>query len=157
MYRDTLLFFAALLLALTVGRSFWATIGESPFGMSGRTYVDFFQHLDQRIHQPIAFIAMGGTLLAGLAALAFRDQRRPFLLLVTACALGIVASVATATVNVPINKIIATWDPAALPAGYEDHLRRWWMWHQVRFAALFVATCAVFLAMLTRNPSARVH
>ena len=149
--RDTLLFFAALFIALTAGRAFWVTLGENPFAMSGATYVEFFQQLDRRIAGPIALTGMGGPLLAGLAAFAYRRQRRPFLLLVAACALGVIASVVTVTINVPINKLLATWNPAALPAGYEDHLHRWWTWHQVRFAAVFTAACAVYLAMLTRD------
>lgn len=155
--RDTILFFAALLLSLTAGRSFWVTLGENPFDMSGRTYVEFFQQLDRKIAGPIAVTAMGGTLLAGIAAFAHRRQRVPFLLLAAACALGVVASVVTVTINVPVNKMLATWDPAALPAGYEDHLRRWWTWHQVRFAAMLIATCAVYLAMLIRDPSRGPH
>ena len=90
--RDTILFFAALLLSLTAGRSFWVTLGENPFDMSGRTYVEFFQQLDRKIAGPIAVTAMGGTLLAGIAAFAHRRQRVPFLLLAAACALGVVAS-----------------------------------------------------------------
>ena len=65
MWRDSLLFGAALLLALTAGRAFWVTLGESPFNMSAATYVEFFQQLDRRIAIPIAVTGVGGTLLAG--------------------------------------------------------------------------------------------
>jgi len=45
----------------------------------------------------------------------------------------------------------ATWDPTALPADYQDYLRRWWEWHHVRLVAMFAATCSVFVAMLARK------
>ena len=66
MLRNVVLFFAALLLALTAGRAFWVWLGESPFNMSGRTYVEFFQQLDKRIVVPIGVTGIGGTILAGL-------------------------------------------------------------------------------------------
>src|SRR5688572_20333453 len=81
MWRNTLLFGAALLLALTAGRAFWVTLGESPFNMSAATYVEFFQQLDRRIAVPIAVTGVGGTLLAGFAAIAHRADRRAFYLL----------------------------------------------------------------------------
>src|SRR4051812_36348503 len=68
MLRGVLLFFTALLLSLTAGRAFWIWLGENPFNMSGATYVEFFQQLDQRVAVPIAGTGIGGTLLAGLSA-----------------------------------------------------------------------------------------
>jgi uncharacterized membrane protein len=151
MWRNTLLFGAALLLALTAGRAFWVTLGESPFNMSAATYVEFFQQLDRRIAVPIAVTGVGGTLLAGIAAMAHRADRRAFHLLLAACALAAIGSVVTILVNVPINEQLATWNPAALPEGYETLLRRWWEWHQVRFVAMFTSMCLVFVAMLSRK------
>lgn len=151
MLRNALLFFAALLVALTAGRAFWVSLGENPFNMSGATYVEFFQQLDRRIALPIALTGIGGTLMAGLAAIAHKADRRAFLLLLAACALGIVGSLVTLLVNVPINERVATWNPAALPSGYEAFLRRWWEWHQVRLVAMFSGMCLVFVAMLVRR------
>ena len=150
MYRNIVLFLAALLLALTAGRAFWVWLGESPFDMSGATYVELFQQLDKRIAVPIAITGIGGTLAAGLAALAHLRNRLTFSLLAAAFVLGLLASVVTTTVNVPINETVATWNPGALPDGYEDVLRRWWEWHHVRVVVLFLAMCAVFAAMLVR-------
>jgi hypothetical protein len=72
MLRSVVLFFAALLLALTAGRAFWVWPGENPFNMSGATYVEFFQQLDRRIAIPIAITGVGGTLLAGISAFLHR-------------------------------------------------------------------------------------
>ena len=150
MLRNVLLFFTALLLSLTAGRAFWVTLGENPFDMSGATYVEFFQQLDKRIAIPIAVTGIGGTLLAGLSAVMYRKNQRVFFLLLAACALALIGSLVTALVNVPINLRVATWDPAALPSDYQDYLRGWWRWHQVRLVAVFAATCLVFAAMLSR-------
>ena len=151
MARNALLFLAALLLALIAGRAFWIWIGENPFDMSGRTYVEFFQQLDKRVAIPIAVTGVGGTALAAIAAVLYRSQRTVSYLLLLAFGLGLVGDLVTLLVNVPINNRLATWDPAALPADYQDYLRRWWDWHQVRLVAMFTATCSVFVAMLVRK------
>ena len=151
MRRNILLFSAAVLIALTAGRAFWVTLGENPFNMSGATYVAFFQQLDRRIAIPIAVTGIGGTLLAGLAAMAHRTDRRVFSLLLAAFGLAAIGSLVTVLVNVPINERVAAWNPAALPPDYEMFLRRWWEWHQVRMAALFTSMCLVLAAMLVRK------
>jgi uncharacterized membrane protein len=46
---------------------------------------------------------------------------------------------------------LATWNPTALPADYQDYLRQWWQWHHVRLVAMFTAMCLVFAAMLGRK------
>ena len=151
MLRNVLLFFTALLLALTAGRAFWAWLGENPFNMSGQTYVEFFQQLDRRIVVPIGVTGIGGTLLAGISAVLYRTDRTAFYLLLLACVLAVVSDLVTIFVNVPINNRLATWDPASLPPDYQDHLRRWWQWHHVRLVGMFTAMCLVFAAMLVRK------
>jgi len=148
MLRKTCLFFAAVLLALTAGRAFWVSLGENPFDMSGRTYVEFFQQLDQRIAIPIAITGVGGTILAGISAALYRNQRTSFYLLLTACGLALTASIVTIVFSVPINNRLATWNPAALPPDYQQFLHSWWQWHQVRLVTMFGAMCLVFVAML---------
>jgi hypothetical protein len=107
--RNVLLFWTAVLLALTAGRAFWVSLGENPFNMSGATYVEFFQQLDRAIAIPIAVTGIGGTLLAGLAAMAHKAERKTFRLLLAACGFGLVGSLVTILVNVPINERVATW------------------------------------------------
>jgi uncharacterized membrane protein len=151
MLRSVLLFCTAVLLALTAGRAFWVSLGENPFNMSGATYVEFFQQLDRGIAIPIAMTGIGGTLLAGLSAMTYKRDRKVFYLLLAACGFGLIGSLVTIFVNVPINERVATWNPAALPAGYEVFLQRWWEWHQVRLVAMFTGMSLVFAAMLTRS------
>lgn len=151
MWRKVLLFCASVLLALTAGRAFWVSLGESPFNMSAATYVEFFQQLDREIAIPIALTGIGGTLLTGIAALAHNSDRRMFYLLLAACGCAVVGSLVTIFVNVPINERLATWNPTALPPDYEVFLRRWWEWHQVRMVAMFSAMSLVFAAMLIRK------
>ena len=151
MVRSTILFFTSLLLALTAGRAFWVWLGENPFNMSGATYVEFFQQLDKRIVVPIAVTGIGGTLLAGISAVPHSGDRLAFYLLMAAFGLGMAGCLVTIVVNVPINNQLATWNPAALPAGYELFLRRWWQWHHVRLVTMFTAMCFVFVAMLVRK------
>jgi uncharacterized membrane protein len=146
--RSALLLSTAILLALVAGRAFWVWLGESPFGMTGATYIDFFQHLDQRIALPIAIIGILGPLLAGVSAAVMKADRPVFYFLVAACVLGVIGVLVTVAINAPINEQIADWKPAALPAGYEDVLQTWWTWHIVRMIASVAAMCAAFLALL---------
>ena len=147
MWTNVLLFSTAVLLSLTAGRAFWVWLGENPFDMSGPT----FQQLHRHIAVPIAVIGIGGTVLAGVSAALLRNQRAVCSLLVTACALAVVGSLVTSLVHVPINQELATWNPAALPQGYEAFLQRWWAWHHVRLVAMCAATGLVFAAMLVRR------
>jgi uncharacterized membrane protein len=151
MLRNVVLFFTALLLALTAGRAFWIWLGENPFDMSGQTYVEFFQQLDKRIAIPIAVTGIGGTVLAAISAVLYRSDRPIFYLLLIACGLALVSDLVTVLVSVPINNRLATWNPAALPPDYQDYLRHWWQWHHVRLVGMFTATCLVFAAMLIRK------
>jgi uncharacterized membrane protein len=89
--------------------------------------------------------------MTGLAAFAHRRDRRTWLLLAVACALGVVSTVITIVVSVPINSAIARWIPSALPADYELVLRRWWNWHQARLVAVFASMCLVLAAMLRQR------
>jgi uncharacterized membrane protein len=89
--------------------------------------------------------------MAGLSAMVHKADRKTFYLLLAACGFGLVGSLVTIFVNVPINERVARWNPAALPSGYEEFLRRWWEWHQVRLVAMFAGMCLVFAAMLTRS------
>jgi uncharacterized membrane protein len=149
--RRVLLFSTAVLLALTAGRAFWVWLGESPFGMAGTTYVDFFQQLDKRIALPIAVTGILGTVLAGVCAMVYRFDRPALYFFVAAFALGAVGALVTVLVNVPINQQIAGWDPAALPLGYEDILRNWWNWHIARLITSVGAMCSVFAALIVRS------
>ena len=154
MWRNGLLFSAAALVGLTAGRAFWVSVGENPFDVPGATYVEYFQQVDSRIAIPMAFTGLGGTLLTGLAAIAHRADRKALSLLAMACALAVLGSLVTVMINAPINEQIATWDPSALPVGYDELLLRWWQWHQVRLVLLIGSLSLIYIAMLVRRESA---
>ena len=154
MVRKVILFLTAVLISLTAGRAFWVWLGENPVKLSGQTYVEFFQVLDRGIALPIAITGIGGTLLAGISAILFWRDRSTFFLLLAACGLGLVASLVTIFVHLPINARIATWNPTALPSDYRAFLERWWEWQKVRLVSMFGAMCLVFAAMLVRRNAA---
>ena len=149
--KVVLLFVTAVLLALTAGRAFWVWVGESPIGMAGATYVDLFQTLDRRIAIPIAVIGIFGPVFAGASAAVYRLNRPMFFCLIAACVLGVIGVLVTVLVSVPINEQIATWDPRALPPGYEAVLRQWWNWHALRLVTSVGAMCLTFIALLARG------
>ena len=94
---------------------------------------------------------VGGTLLAGISATLFKRDRPALYLLVAACALGLLATLVTIFVHLPINARIATWNPAALPPNYREFLDRWWKWQHVRLVTMLAAMTLVFAAMLVRK------
>ncbi len=153
MLRNVILFFTSVLVALTAGRAFWVWLGENPANLSGATYVEFFQALDRGIALPIAVTGMGGIVLAGVSAILFRRDRPVLYLLLATCALGLLASLVTIFVHLPINARVATWNPTALPPNYRDSLERWWKWQHVRLVATLGAMGLVFAAMLVRKAS----
>jgi uncharacterized membrane protein len=153
MLRKVILFVTSVLVALTAGRAFWVWLGENPANLSGSTYVEFFQVLDRGIAIPIAVTGIGGTVLAGVSAILFRRDRLVFYLLMAACALGLLATLVTIFVHLPINARLATWNPAALPPNYREYLELWWRWQQVRLVTMLAAMCLVFAAMLVRKES----
>ena len=91
------------------------------------------------------------TVLAAVSALLYRSDGRMLYLLLIACGFALIGDLVTILVNVPINNRLATWNPSALPADYQDYLRRWWQWHHVRLVGMFTAMCLVFGAMLVRK------
>ncbi len=153
MLRNVILFFTSVLISLTAGRAFWVWLGENPANLSGATYVEFFQALDRGIAIPIAVTSIGGTVLAGISAVLFRRDRPAFYLLLATCAFGLLATLVTIFVHLPINAQIATWNPTALPANYREFLDRWWNWQQVRLIVMLTAMSLVFAAMLIRKES----
>ena len=153
MLRNVILFFTSVLVSLTAGRAFWVWLGENPANLSGATYVEFFQVLDRGIAIPIAVTGIGGTVLAGISAILFRRDRLAFYLLLATCALGLLATLVTIFVHLPINAQIATWNPTALPPNYREFLDRWWSWQLVRLVAMLAAMSLVFAAMLVRKES----
>ena len=156
MLRNIILFLTAVLVALTAGRAFWVWLGENPANLSGATYVEFFQALDRSIAIPIAVTGIGGVVMAGISAILFRRDHRALYLLLAACAFGLVATLVTIFVHLPINARIATWNPTALPSNYRDFLDRWWEWQRVRLLATFAAMCLVFIAMLIRRKPSEI-
>ncbi|MGI8735288.1 MAG: anthrone oxygenase family protein [Pyrinomonadaceae bacterium] len=153
--RKVVLFFTAVLVALTAGRAFWVWLGENPANLSGATYVEFFQVLDRGIALPIAVTGIGGAVLAGISAILFRRDRPAFYLLLATCGLALLATIVTISVHLPINARVATWNPTALPPNYRDFLDQWWKWQQVRLVAMLAAMGLVFAAMLVRKESAQ--
>ena len=153
MLRNVILFFTAVLVALTAGRAFWVWLGENPANLSGATYVEFFQALDRSIAIPIAVTGIGGVVMAGISAILFRRDHPAFYLLLAACGFGLLATFVTIFVHLPINARIATWNPTALPSNYREFLDRWWEWQQVRLVAMLAAMCLVFIGMLVRRKS----
>jgi uncharacterized membrane protein len=86
-----------------------------------------------------------------MTASLYKSDRQTVYLLVIACGLAVIGDLVTLFFNVPVNNRLATWNPTALPADYQDYLRQWWQWHHVRLVAMFTAMCLVFAAMLGRK------
>ena len=151
MLRRAVLFLTLLTVALLAGRAFWAWVADNPANFSPATYVAYVQGVDRAIELPIAAMGIGAVLLTGIsAALSFRD-RPVFCVLFVALVCVLASNVVTVVVHLPINRQLASFNPAALPANWPELRDRWWEFHMVRLVTLLAGMVLVSLAAVMRT------
>ena len=148
MLRKTVLFLALFLVALLAGRAFWAWLLDNPANFPAQTYVAYFQVVNRVIEVPIAVMGTAALLLLGIAAAVSFRERPAFALLCAAFCCVMVSNFVTIHFHLPINRQIALFDPAALPASWPALRDQWWQYHKIRVAALLLALGLVSLAAI---------
>jgi uncharacterized membrane protein len=103
-------------------------------GASGdRTFIEAMQHINEKIENPVFFLAFFGALVLPAWALrTFRRDRRLRLWIAAGLALYAIGLLTTMAVNVPLNNQLAAAgvpariaDPAAVRARFEDTWNAW--------------------------------
>jgi uncharacterized membrane protein len=129
--------------------SFWLT--GNPAELSYPTFVEYFQRTVRAIATPITVVALPGMLFIAASAFLMRHDRPRVYLVVAALAFYVVASLSTRLGNIPINAEVLTWDLQSAPAGWQDLIGRWWLWHQTRFFATTITFILLVVAVFART------
>jgi hypothetical protein len=112
----------------------------------------------QAIYQGWAWfgIVLVGALAANISlAIAFRDQRWPFRLLLAAFIIIAATLVIFFTWTYPANQATSNW--TIVPANWRELRTQWEYSHAVNAGLTFVALCAVTLAVVLAKPTTRTH
>ena len=141
-------FFNLLLAALLVGTIFGTWLTASPTGLDASDYVVVQQ---QHIRALNVFMPLlgGATILFTIAAgvLARADRIRLAMLVVVVLSF-VIAGLVTRFLNQPINAVVMTWVPGALPSDWMQLRDTWSSWHLVRLAFGLLGLCVLIAAML---------
>lgn len=142
---------AAAALGLMTG-FFFAFSNPTMMGFAaidGATYVAGMQAINIAVRNTAFFIAFAAPLPLALVAALVSRQRLAWLA-AAACYGGAIA--VTASVNIPINEDMALWDPAALPAEWQDLRDRWTAANHLRGVLTGIGFLAALWA-LARQPN----
>ena len=82
---------------------------------------------------------------------AYLNQGRARWLFLSAGVLLLFGIVITVVIEVPINKQIASWTPATIPANWVDLRERWLSFHNVRSAAGVLAFACALVGVAARE------
>ena len=117
-----------LLTGFYAGIGFFGFMGANPATskMSSSTFAEYWQHIDSYMAARMKFF--GPLLLLSVITavlLHLRVWRSPAFWLLSAALLFLVADLIVAfTINVPLNKLIQSWDLANLPTNVQDVKQR---------------------------------
>ena len=117
-----------LLTGFYAGIGFFGFMGANPavLKMSNSTFAEYWQHIDSYMAARMKFF--GPLLLLSVLTsvlLYIRAWRSPAFWFLLAALLFLVADLIVAfTINVPLNKLIQSWDLANLPANVQDVKQR---------------------------------
>ena len=118
------LFFTVLFSGFYAGIGFLGAMGGNHAIklMSSSTFAEYWQHIDHYMgaRMPVFGPLLLGTQLASIILL-IKEYRTPsFWLMLTAFFILIVDVVFTTSVNLPLNKLIQSWDLNSLPDNVEN-------------------------------------
>jgi uncharacterized membrane protein len=141
-------FVSLLLTSLLVGTMFGIWLGFNPSALTANAYVEMQQNAIRALNTSLPTLGLVCVLLtAALAALTKNDKRGRYLLIAAAMCL-VIAGLVTRFGNQPINAVVMTWSPDALPANWMEMRDTWWRWHILRTVAGVVALALALLAAL---------
>jgi uncharacterized membrane protein len=91
----------------------------------------------------------GTAIILVIAAILSRGSSRWFF--AVAAALLILSLIVTVRIEVPMNRAIEHWNPAAAPANWAAIRERWLAFHALRTASGITAFASALLGLLTRE------
>jgi len=152
---DFTLFLTTLLTGFYAGTGFFVIMGGNPaiLKMSGRTFVEYWQHTDFYMAARMRFF--GPSLLIVLLSAALihiREWATPtFWFLLTALLILIADLVVIFTTNHPLNQLVQSWDLNNLPANVREIKFRIVNAFWFRSAFMMGSFVCVLLALFLRS------
>jgi hypothetical protein len=125
--------------------------------LSGRAFIEFFQKIDRymKARAPLLGLAQVALTLPLLGLLAAHGAGLPFGLTLAALVMALAGMVIAVKGNVPLNREMGRWSPAAPPPGWEQVRARWLRLHSLRGAAGAAGFALLLAAALIDGPSRR--
>ena len=129
--------------AVVAGGTFTIWRGYNPAGLSPVAFVEMHQGAVRGLNILLPVVGLVAILSTALLLALARNRLRRRALLATAAIAFVVAGLVTRFGNQPINAIVMTWSPDAVPEGWNGFRDGWWSYHLVRTAA----SCLGFLCL----------
>ncbi len=137
-----------LLSGLLAGAVVLVWVGDRPFDMSPRLYVEFQQARISALTLPMPLLGASTTIFAILLTLSLRGQQSAFYLTLAATLCFVAGMAVTVAFNMPINNQVVVWSAGAPPADWWQLRDRWWSWHIVRTLLSIAAFISLLLSIL---------
>ncbi len=150
MFGATINFTALLSLALIVGAMFAVSLIFDPVGIDASTYVSQQQLAVRKLNTILPLLGALSVISVTAAALLARDDKVRAILLIATIMFIVAAGLITRFGNQPINVIIMSWQPNAVPAAWTEFRDQWWRWHMLRFCCGLIALALMIVATLVR-------
>jgi hypothetical protein len=144
-----------MVLGLLAGAMFGIWRGYDPAAYSAATFLEVHQGAVRGLNFLLPAMGAAGILLAIGLGVRSRRHRRVVLGYAAVAVLAVAAGIVTRTVNQPINDLVMTWTPDAVPADWTGLRDRWWTWHIVRLALSIAAEVVLILTVFADR--SRVH
>jgi hypothetical protein len=118
--------------------------------LSGRAFIEFFQKIDpyMRFWAPLLSLAQIALTLALLGLLHDQWTTLPFWLILAALLTAGISMAIAVRGNVPLNRQMDHWPPAAPPVGWEQVRDRWLCCHRLRGVAAITGFVLLLAAAL---------
>ena len=141
--------FAVVLIGLLAGLMLGTGMQNFTYRHLGATgWVEQHQAQDALFRRVMPTFFNVTLLLLAAAAVVSRGAARWWFAAAAVLALGCI--VVTVGVEVPMNRQITSWDPAAVPLGWQQIRSRWLVFHAVRTAGGTLAFVCATLGALRR-------
>ena len=137
-----------LLSGLLAGAVVLVWVGDRPFDMSPRFYVEFQQARISALTLPMPLLGASTTIFAILLTFSLRGQQSAFYLTLAATLCFVAGMAVTVGFNMPINNQVVAWSAGAPPADWWQLRDRWWSWHIVRTLLSIAAFISLLLSIL---------
>jgi hypothetical protein len=129
--------------AVVAGGTFTIWRGYDPSALTPAAFVEMHQGAVRGLNTLLPAVGLFAILSTALLLVRARERPTRRALLATAAIAFVVAGLVTRFGNQPINAIVMTWSPDAVPDGWEALRGKWWSYHVVRTAA----SCLGFLCL----------